>query len=317
MHNQGNHFLRKAIRQIVVRRALIVSSHFPSDPNTYVFGAFRRQRMFIDALKDLAQLDVLFYVRPSISCSPVEVNEWQRILSQHWETDVHLSLCPGFAPAEPSRAWQSHLREMSSFFSQPGYIFTSGPQQVLAFNQCLTRNPDLVFAHRMTSMCPVLLSEKKLPPVFFDMDDVEHVAFARGINRDWPLHSQAVRLFKLPALLYGEQRASRLARQTFVCSEHDRLYLQKHWRLPRVEVIPNASDPGTFLPLSQERTLLFLGSFKYKPNVDAARFLIEQIWPRVRLATPEARLMVAGIFCETVDFFKSSFAWGRVFWVCQ
>jgi len=218
LQNQGTPFLRKAIRQIVVRRALIISSHFPSDPNTYVYGAFRRQRVFIDALKGLAQLDVLFYVRPSMSCSPTEVNEWQRILSQHWETDIHLSLCPGFSPAKPARAWQSHLREMFSFFSQPGYIFASGPQQVRAFNQCLTRSPNFVFVHRLTSMCPVLLSGKTLPPVFLDMDDVEHVAFVRGINRDWPLHSKTVQYFKLAALLYGEQKAAQLARQTFVAS---------------------------------------------------------------------------------------------------
>ena len=50
-----------------------------------------------------------------------------------------------------------------------------------------------------------------------------------------------------------------------------------------------------------------MGSFKYKPNVDAARFLIQDIWPRVREAVPEARLIIAGIFSETVDFFKRSF----------
>jgi len=263
--------------------------------------------MFIDALKGIADLDVLFYVRPEIDCSPPSIAHWQRILSERWETNLRLLLCSGSAHLDSARRWQSHGREMLSVFQQPGYTSTSGPREIQALRQCLLRNPDIIFAHRMVSMCPLLLSRTTLPPVYFDMDDVEHIAFLRSIDRTWPWHSRMVQYLKLPAIIYGEQRAGRLAQRTFVCSEEDRTHLKKNWLLPRVEVIPNGVDPKPLLPVTPEKTLLFVGSFKYKPNLDAARFLIQEIWPRVLEGIPAARLIVAGIFSETVEFFKGSF----------
>jgi len=39
---------------------------------------------------------------------------------------------------------------------------------------------------------------------------------------------------------------------------------------------------------------LFVGNFRHRPNVDAARFLVGDVWPRVRAALPGARLTLAG-----------------------
>jgi glycosyltransferase involved in cell wall biosynthesis len=41
-------------------------------------------------------------------------------------------------------------------------------------------------------------------------------------------------------------------------------------------------------------TILFVGNFAYEPNVDAARFLCETIFPLVRREVPHARLQLAG-----------------------
>jgi glycosyltransferase involved in cell wall biosynthesis len=86
-----------------------------------------------------------------------------------------------------------------------------------------------------------------------------------------------------------------MARRTFVCSELDRSYLTKWWRLAGVDTVPNAANAVKLLPVASNPTLLFLGSFRYRPNIEAAEFLIEQIWPHVYQAMPEARLIVAGI----------------------
>ncbi|WP_051221499.1 glycosyltransferase [Conexibacter woesei] len=39
---------------------------------------------------------------------------------------------------------------------------------------------------------------------------------------------------------------------------------------------------------------LFVGNFRHAPNVDAALFLVGEVWPRVRAVLPEARLTLAG-----------------------
>jgi glycosyltransferase involved in cell wall biosynthesis len=62
-----------------------------------------------------------------------------------------------------------------------------------------------------------------------------------------------------------------------------------------VETVPNAvSVPGTPRRSDDGATLLFLGSFSYLPNVDAANWLVGSIWPLVRSRRADARLLLVG-----------------------
>ena len=90
-------------------------------------------------------------------------------------------------------------------------------------------------------MCPLLLTRKTLPPILFDLDDVEHVTFLCAASKNSGRgRFKLLQYSRLPALLWGELRAIRLAPRTFVCSEKDRNYLAKRWRLPGVVTIPNS-----------------------------------------------------------------------------
>ena len=143
-------------------------------------------------------------------------------------------------------------------------------------------------------MCPPLLTRRPLPPIFFDLDDIEHLAFLRGIDEKWAWYSKLLYSTRLPALWWGERRAIQLAYRTFVCSESDRNYLAVRWRLSRVLTVPNAVASRPLLPVVPDPTLLFLGSYSYAPNVQAAEFLIKKIWPHIHRQMPEARLFIAG-----------------------
>lgn len=65
----------------------------------------------------------------------------------------------------------------------------------------------------------------------------------------------------------------------------------------RVSVIPNGADPDDLeRPLSQTPapTLIYPGAPTYSPNLDAARWFAQEIWPIVRARRPEARFQVTG-----------------------
>ena len=75
-----------------------------------------------------------------------------------------------------------------------------------------------------------------------------------------------------------------------VCSDRDRGALSERLGLRRVEVVPNAVRLPA--PPRQRRRgeagtlrLLFVGSLEYFPNVDAARFLCEEVRPRLAAMT--------------------------------
>ncbi|MGH2876253.1 MAG: glycosyltransferase, partial [Solirubrobacteraceae bacterium] len=68
-------------------------------------------------------------------------------------------------------------------------------------------------------------------------------------------------------------------------------------------VVPNGVDVANFSPSdapTEPRTLVFNGILDYRPNLDAAHHLVEEIWPRVRARCPDSRLTIVGR-AETAD----------------
>ena len=98
----------------------------------------------------------------------------------------------------------------------------------------------------------------------------------------------------MPIRFCGEYRAVRLAKLTFVCSETDRRYLTNRLYLQNVVTVPNAVSIPEPQPVTEEPTLLFLGS-PHVPNLFAAEFLIKCIWPCIYRKIPTARLVIAGL----------------------
>ena len=62
-------------------------------------------------------------------------------------------------------------------------------------------------------------------------------------------------------------------------------------------VVPNAVDLDYFAPSSapvEPHSVIFSGTLNYRPNLDAARYLIDDIWPLVRQRYPDATLTLTG-----------------------
>jgi glycosyltransferase involved in cell wall biosynthesis len=64
----------------------------------------------------------------------------------------------------------------------------------------------------------------------------------------------------------------------------------------RVVVVPNGVDTESieFTEREPSRTLLYVGDFRYRPNVAAARELADDVFPQVRRAVPDATLILVG-----------------------
>lgn len=82
-------------------------------------------------------------------------------------------------------------------------------------------------------------------------------------------------------------------------SELEAEHFRRHARPgARVVTIPIAPDTAQLLALepdpAERPVVLFTGSLDWFPNVDAARFLVREIWPDVRRARGDAELWLAG-----------------------
>ena len=260
--------------------------------------------MFIKAIKDIAHIDMLFYVRPDVDISASAILEMEQAFSTYWNANISLFLCPRYIDQKKVSLWTKYGLPALNIFNQLDYKCTSGTQQVEILETCLDRNPDAIFAHRLSAMMPICLTRKKLPPVFFDLDDIEHVRFFREVGQPPWWKSKALLYLQIPSLFLGETRAIRLATQTLVCSNHDRTYLQRMCRAKGVSVIPNSVDIPELKPLAESQSLLFIGGYKYSPNIRAAEFLIKKVLPLIRQKIPAAHLIIAGLYPERITCYS-------------
>jgi polysaccharide biosynthesis protein PslH len=126
-----------------------------------------------------------------------------------------------------------------------------------------------------------------------DAHNVEAQVAARlaEVSR-WPL--SAVLRLQAAAIARLESRAVRGVDAVLSCSELDAATLRRAGAR-EVHLVPNGVElrqlPATLEPRD---TVAFVGSYDWRPNVDAAVVLAREIWPRVRQACPGLRLALIG-----------------------
>lgn len=289
-------------------RFLFISTHFPKYPYSSVIGVFKRMNLFIDAIKEIGTLDMLFYVPSGVDTDSETVSKLEQTFSEYWEVDIRLFLCHRFEHSKKRSRWRRYITPSLNFFKQDNYIQTSMPAQIEVFKKCLKLKPDAIFAHRLNAMCPILLTNKKLPPIFFDMDDIEHVAFRRSISQPPKWRLKRLLYLQIPALKLGERRAAHSANLTFVCSKFDKKYLTTLWKGPKISYIPNSVNIPDTQPITKEPTLLFLGSSDYEPNKNAIEFFLDKIWHLIQKKVPQAHLIIAGSYPERIKHFSQNLA---------
>lgn len=288
-------------------RVLFVSNNFPIDLRIKTHGIYKRMGLFIDAIKSFASIDFLYYVSPDTDVSAQTVSRLNQDFSKYWQADTTLFLCQRSAKQHRILRRSNYLPGAINFFDQTSYVGVSTRSQVQALETCLLHKPDAIFAHRLQAMCPLMLTNVELPPIFFDLDDIEHISLSRQLKQPASYRKKSLNNYLyLPSLKRGELRAIRKAHKTFVCSDDDRAYLTKQLDLPGVVTIANAIKLPQPQPLTSEPNLLFIGSYTYQPNVSAAEFLIEKIWPHIRQAVPNARLVIAGASPDRIRRYKTS-----------
>jgi glycosyltransferase involved in cell wall biosynthesis len=291
-------------------RVLFVSPIFPRDFSASVYGVFQRMRMWLDAIQLLgAELDILFLPPSGESGGPGSAGALARELAEHWGIRSNVVLCE----REPDTSSRGFLATYVTPYFLPALRIRpvphigsyAGKRQKDAFAQCLARCPDIVLFQRLSATAPWGSSSLGGARGFIDLDDVEHVRFIREITQPPHWRSKPLMYLQVPPLWWDERAAIVRSDTAFVCSEHDRQYLRRTMRVRNVEVMPNAVARVDDGPLTTEPNVLFIGNYRYGPNVVAAEHLIGDVWPRVARISPRARLLIAGLHSEDLPSFRN------------
>ncbi|HEX6678611.1 MAG TPA: glycosyltransferase family 4 protein [Actinomycetes bacterium] len=124
-----------------------------------------------------------------------------------------------------------------------------------------------------------------------DLHNVESslaASYARGAD---PVRATVARV-ESAALRRLERWALGVADVVSVVSERDRDRLPRSPR--RLLVCPNGWEPGAPLPPASGPVAAFVALMGWRPNQDAALWLVERVWPGVLRRVPDARLLLVG-----------------------
>ena len=133
--------------------------------------------------------------------------------------------------------------------------------------------------------------------LLIDEHNIEYELFKRVGDGE---RSPARRLFNVAEYLRFrrfEQEWWRRADGCVVTSDREVATVLEHAPLTPVAVVPNGVDLAYFEPsLAQPEpeTVVFNGLLRYRPNLDAANYLVDDVWPLVLQKHPEARLTIVG-----------------------
>jgi glycosyltransferase involved in cell wall biosynthesis len=94
-----------------------------------------------------------------------------------------------------------------------------------------------------------------------------------------------------------ERQALAGADLTIAVSEVDADRFRRDLGVRSVGIVDNGVDTSHFRPSDQPReprTLLFLGSLEWRPNLDGVTQLLDRVFPAIRRHEPDARLLLVG-----------------------
>jgi len=158
-------------------------------------------------------------------------------------------------------------------------------------------NYDLIHAETFYVM-PNLPKTNSVPTLLVEQT-IEYLVYQKFV--------ETTRLWFLKPLLYLDVIKIKLWEKFFwrqaawlaAMSESDKKIMQQQVaKKLKINIVANGVDTQFFTQPSSIRqansTVLFVGNFKWLPNKDAAKFLVNQIWPKILAKLPSAKLLIVG-----------------------
>ncbi|MBC6111027.1 glycosyltransferase [Pedobacter sp. CCM 8938] len=154
---------------------------------------------------------------------------------------------------------KSMLRKLNKLLSAIDYAWISRPMLNRAFQ-------------------PIVSKNKKVK-IIFDTVDLHYIRMLRQAESEQneKLKRKALKFKKL------ELQLAKNAKATVTVTDTEKKLLEKEL-IQNVFVVPNIHElsiPNHEIPFSERNGLVFIGGYKHEPNIDAVKWLINDIMPQV------------------------------------
>lgn len=151
--------------------------------------------------------------------------------------------------------------------------------------------PDVIYSQMVRTMPWV--SRSPLPKVMDFQDALSMNTERRMEKAHWPLRQFLHYEFKM--LRSSEYNAFHIFDALTIISEPDSDAIP-HRKNGEIHIIPNGVDFNFFAPINCEKhyDIVFCGNMQYEPNVNACKFLVNEVMPLVWQQFPQAKVLLSG-----------------------
>lgn len=157
--------------------------------------------------------------------------------------------------------------------------------------------PDVIYAQMVRT---IKYAAHSVRPKVMDFQD----ALSMNIERRMLKHRGFAYFFlhyEFKMLRSAEFNACGIFDRLTIISERDSEAIPQH-KNTNIDIVQNGVDFDYFhpVPMQKDYDVVFCGNLQYHPNIDASRFLVEEVMPIVWRTHPEARLHIAGATPKSV-----------------
>lgn len=139
-----------------------------------------------------------------------------------------------------------------------------------------------------------------LTPIFLSEQNIEYLAYQRYLD-NLPFFKKIIlwlpMKWDLLKMKYWEKRMWERAKKIVVMSENDQAIIQKQTSKKEIVVIPNGVNSDYFSfrkEIISEKIILFVGSFAWFQNLQAVKWLVQDIFPLIRKEISGVSLLIVG-----------------------
>jgi glycosyltransferase involved in cell wall biosynthesis len=154
---------------------------------------------------------------------------------------------------------------------------------------------DLIHAETFYMMPNI--PETKIPIILAEQT-IEYLGYQDYMKKANPLLRPILKI-DVTKIKYWERYFWKKADKLITMSEEDKNFIEKELGKPlNVSVVANGVDLDFFSKvkknLPKDPTVLFVGTFKWLPNIEAVEEIVKKIWPLILKQLPNARLKIVG-----------------------
>ena len=137
-------------------------------------------------------------------------------------------------------------------------------------------------------------------PIFLVEQVIEYLVYQRFVEGlpKWLFLAKPLLFLDVFKIKWWERYYWKRAKRLAAMSEEDKDFIEKRQPKLKVDVVANGVDIDYFVKTKKQKTnnptVLFVGQFKWLPNRDATKFLVEEIWPKIKSQITNAKLWIVG-----------------------